>query len=102
MNNAMIILAYVLFCFIVSALARKTLKATWAYFLVSTLLPPVALIGVSVLLSSRLDWISIAFVVSALIALTCSIVYYFVLWLVNRNKHKDADSELRNRTQGNT
>lgn len=79
MAQYIFITGYCLFCVGVSAIAIRALKTTWVYFVVSTTLPAMALVGVDVIWRGYLDvWADIAFVVSMLIAFACALGYYLL------------------------
>jgi phage shock protein PspC (stress-responsive transcriptional regulator) len=92
--NAMIVLGYLLFCFVVCALVRRYLKTTWVYFIVSATLPPMVLTAADALWQGHLDtWASIGFIVAWLTAFGCAVAYYIVMWLAHRKNAKDASKE---------
>jgi hypothetical protein len=77
MSQFAFIIGYSIFCFALSAVVMKFLRTWWVYFIVAPLVPPMLLIAIDVLWRGFLDtWASIAFVVSWLIALGCSVAYY--------------------------
>lgn len=87
--NAMIVLGYLLLCFVVSAVVRKYLKTTWVYFIVSATLPPMVLTAADALWRGYLDtWASIGFIVAWLTALGCAVVYYVVMKLAGKKNAK--------------
>jgi hypothetical protein len=88
--NAIILLGYLLFCFVASAVVRKYLKTTWVYFIVSATLPPMVLAAADALWLGYLDtWASIGFIVAWLTAFGCALAYYIVMWLAHRKNTKD-------------
>jgi hypothetical protein len=92
--NAMIVLLYCLFCFIVSGVVMRFLKTTWVYLVVAATLPPMALTGVDALWSGHLDsWAGIGFIVAWLAALGCALIYYIVMKLARRKNAKSEPKE---------
>ena len=93
--NAIIVLLYCMFCFIVSAVVMKFLKTTWVYFVVSATLPPMVLTAADALWRGYLDtWASIGFIVAWLTALGCALAYYIVMKLVGKKNAKSKPNEL--------
>jgi hypothetical protein len=88
MGQYIFIAGFCLFCVAISAIAMKVLKTTWVYFLVSTTLPTMALVGVDVMWRGYLDaWADIAFAVSMLIAFTCALGYYLFRHVVGKGRN---------------
>ena len=82
-----VIPAYCLLCFFVSAVSKNYLKRAWTYFIVSATLPPVVFLGGIALVSGYLDgWAKIAFVPMWFTALGCSVVYYLLKRLIDRKR----------------
>lgn len=95
MNQSLIILVYCVFCFVVSAVAMRFLRAAWLYFLISATLPPIVVIAADALWHGSLDtWASVAFVVAWLIAFGCALAYFLIARLARkRNAEKTGPNE---------
>jgi hypothetical protein len=92
--NAMIVLLYCLFCFIVSALVMRFLKTTWVYFIVSATLPPMVLTAADALWQGSIDtWAGIGFIVAWLTALGCALAYFIVMKLAGKKNAKSGPKE---------
>ena len=87
--NAMIVLGYLLLCFVVSAVVRRYLKTTWVYFIVSATLPPMVLTAADALWRGELEWVGIGFIVAWLTAFGCALAYYVVMWLAHRKNARN-------------
>jgi hypothetical protein len=76
----------------VSAVARKYLRTTWVYIIVSATLPPMILIAADALWRGHLDtWATIAFVVAWLIALVFALAYLAIVRLAAKKKGRAAN-----------
>jgi hypothetical protein len=94
MSQTVFIIGYCLFCLAISAVVMIFLKTTWVYFLVSATLPAVLFVGGVAVWDGHLDaWSDIAFMVSWLIALGCSFVYYVTRRLGAKGKADPKDLE---------
>lgn len=86
MSQFIFLAGYCIFSIAISAAARKLLRTTWVYLLVSTLLPPMIFVGGSAVWDGHLDaWSDIAFAVSTLISLACAVGYYIVWRILKRD-----------------
>jgi hypothetical protein len=88
--NFVIVLTYCAFCVVVCAAATTFLRTWWAYFIVSSIVPPMILVGLDVVWRGYLDaWADIAFLTSWLIAFGCSISYYIARRIATRRSGKN-------------
>ena len=95
MDNQGIVFFYCVFAVAICALGLKFLKTVWVYFLVSTLLPPMLLIGGDAAWHGRFSvWDDIVFIVLALIAFGIALVLFVArfVWLRTRQPQQPSDS----------
>ena len=87
MSTALFFVLYCAVCFVVSAVTARLVKVTWLYFLISATIPAVLFIGgASVWRGYLTAWSDVAFVLSWLLALCCSIAYHVARRLSNREE----------------